>query len=219
MTICRTCQTLDLVDTATGVVSLLKCRDWNCDNGKQNRITFWRRRVYVFQPEYMITITTRFSDFNRDNIREAQRLSARFLRALKYKGIKYISVTAYHGTIHYHIACRGTRPKQLWVKRKWMHLSGCYEVKVSDAHKKLPWYLIDKNAAQLPNHKEGETAWEGCTGNVFQRIRTSSNLFKKPIFQKPEKGRFRVFKRPDAESDAVDVDNEQDIATPPDGWR
>ena len=112
----------------------------------------------------------------------------------------------YHGTIHYHIACKGHRPKQLWVKRKWMHLSGAYEVKVSDAHGRLPWYLIDKNAALLPNHKEGETAWDGCTGNLFQRIRTSSNLFKNPPFQKPEKGRFRVFKRPDNELDAVDVD-------------
>lgn len=153
----------------------------------------------------MITITTRFEQFSRRNVKIAQRLSAQFLRALHYKGIKYIAAMGYKGTIHYHIACKGTKPSQKWIKDKWLRLSGCFEVDISEARENTPWYLIDQNAALLPNNKEGEFAWGDCSGNTFHRIRTSSGLFPRDNNYKPQEGRFEVWHRSDEEITALDV--------------
>lgn len=152
----------------------------------------------------MVTITTRFSDFTKENVRMAQKLSARFLRALHYRGNQYVAVMALEGTIHYHIACKGERPSTAWVKKKWMRLSGCFEVAVTDAHEYTACYLIDNNTALLPNHKEGEHAWEGLGGNTFQRVRTSSRLFIKPPSR--ENGRYKRFHRSEEEIDALNDD-------------
>jgi hypothetical protein len=115
----------------------------------------------------------------------------------------------FHGTIHYHIVCKGPRPSKKWVKEKWHRLSNCYYTKISDAHENIPWYLIEKNAAALPNHKEGVFAWSESA--VFQRIRATSNLFpKSKNLKKPEKGRFEVHHLSDEEIERLEKTDRTD---------
>lgn len=165
------------MDTQTLEIFTPKCKDWNCDNGRKILSHEWTAKIKAFKAKYMLTVTTRWA-FTPNGMEHAKKAIAPFLRSLKYRNIKYISVmgAAQHEKIHFHIACKGEKPSIRWIKQKWHKLTGCYYVHIEKWHSNLPAYLVWSNAAQIPNHKEGKTAWITLE-QPFRRIQTSARLF------------------------------------------